>query len=34
MMSKSILKECQLSKVEQKGVLIIAFKNFAHLDCH
>ena len=29
MMSKSILKECQLSKVEQKGILIIAFKNFA-----
>ena len=29
-MSKSILKECQLSKVEQKGILIIAFKNFAN----
>ena len=26
-MSKSILKECQLSKVEQKGILIIAFAN-------
>ena len=30
MMSKSILKECQLSKVEQNGILIIAFKNFAN----
>ena len=30
MMSISILKECQLSKVEQKGILIIAFKNFAN----
>ena len=30
MTSKSILKECQLSKVEQKGILIIAFKNFAN----
>ena len=29
-MSKSILKECQLSKVEEKGILIIAFKTFAN----